>query len=161
MASQIIRIIKLSQGEVAFYDELSRIHLTISRPQANIYDYMNTSALKRAVANKKIVLVAGTLVAASKTAIEQPSAMSPAARKALNHISQAQEEIIAPVALAMECNEQEVIAEEPIVEAVESVAEVAEEVVEEKVVEEVTIEEVTPKKSTRKKKSKAAAEAKA
>ena len=60
MTSRIIAKIRLAKGEVAFYDELSRIHLTLSRPTADVYDYMNTAALRRAVMNKRITLVAGT-----------------------------------------------------------------------------------------------------
>lgn len=131
MTSRIIAKIRLAKGEVAFYDELSRIHLTLSRPTADVYDYMNTAALRRAVMNKRIILVAGTLLPIAKT------------------VSECTEQSISPAALKAKA----FLAEEGKVEVVAEPACIAEEVKEETVapiIEEVV--EVKPKKkSTRKK----------
>ena len=135
MTSRIIAKIRLAKGEVAFYDELSRIHLTLSRPTADVYDYMNTAALRRAVMNKRITLVAGTLLPITKTVSEcTEQSISPAALKAKAFLAEeGKVEVVAePACIAEEVKE-------------ETVAPVIEETVEEVV-------EVKPKKkSTRKK----------
>lgn len=59
--ANLIAIVKLAPGEVGYYDELTRTHLTLGRPSANIYDYMNTSRLRRSVMSKTLMLVAGSL----------------------------------------------------------------------------------------------------
>lgn len=59
--SRLIAKIKLAKGEVGYFDELTRIHLTLGRPTANIYDYMNTSRLRRSVTSKVLILTAGSL----------------------------------------------------------------------------------------------------
>lgn len=56
-----IGIIRLGRGEVSYYDPLSKVHLTLHHPTADIFSYMNTARLKRAVRNGTIEIVAGTL----------------------------------------------------------------------------------------------------
>lgn len=56
-----IAIVRLAPGQVGYYDELSRVHLTMSRPKATIYDYMNTSAILRSIKNRTLILDSGTL----------------------------------------------------------------------------------------------------
>lgn len=58
---KVIGKVKLARGEVAFYDEASRIHLTLSNPVAEIYDFTNTAAIKRAIKYRRLVLIEGTL----------------------------------------------------------------------------------------------------
>lgn len=53
--------IKLSPGQVGFYDELTNIHLTIASPFGQVYRGMNTSRIKASVASKKLILLSGTL----------------------------------------------------------------------------------------------------
>lgn len=60
-----IGIVRLGKGEVSYYDPLSKVHLTLHHPTADIYNYMNTARLKRAVRNRTIQLVAGTLATPS------------------------------------------------------------------------------------------------
>lgn len=60
MAVEIAKI-RLAAGRVGFYDDATRIHLTISRPEAVIYAGMNTTNIKRAVHSKSLRLVAGSL----------------------------------------------------------------------------------------------------
>lgn len=57
----ILGIIRLAPGRAAFYDDLTNIHLTPMKPEANVYQGMNTSKLKRGVAYGTIRLVSGTL----------------------------------------------------------------------------------------------------
>lgn len=56
-----IAVVRLAPGQVGFYDDLTRIHLTIAKPVEAVYSHMNTEKLKRAVAYRRIILVSGTL----------------------------------------------------------------------------------------------------
>ena len=58
--SRRIAIVKLGIGQVAFFDPLTNIHLTLGQPSAEIFDYMNTTRIKRAVSNKILNLVTGS-----------------------------------------------------------------------------------------------------
>lgn len=59
--NNVIATIKLAPGRVGFYDELSRIHLTLGAPTATIYSGTNCARLRRAVRDGVIKLVDGTL----------------------------------------------------------------------------------------------------
>lgn len=59
--NNVIATIKLAPGRVGFYDELSRIHLTLGAPTAAIYSGTNCARLRRAVRDGVIKLVDGTL----------------------------------------------------------------------------------------------------
>ena len=58
--SKTIALIRLSYGQVAFYDDLTGIHLTIGNPTAEITDSMNTFKIRRAIANRVLTLVQGS-----------------------------------------------------------------------------------------------------
>ena len=60
MSKEIIATVRLQPGEVGYYDELSRIHLTVGNPQANIYAGMNCSQLRRSVQSGRLRLVSGS-----------------------------------------------------------------------------------------------------
>ncbi len=66
--------IKLSPGQVGFYDELTNIHLTIASPFGQVYRGMNTSRIKASVASKKLILLSGTLSLDEVIANEMKSA---------------------------------------------------------------------------------------
>ena len=66
--------IKLSPGQVGFYDELTNIHLTIASPFGQVYRGMNTSRIKASVASKKLILLSGTLSLDEAIANEMKSA---------------------------------------------------------------------------------------
>lgn len=140
--SEVIAIIKLAPGEVGYYDELSKIHLTMSRPKANVYDYMNTSRLLRSVKSKTLMLVAGSLVSSMKEREEV-------------EVKAVKEETveIPPVIVSPAPAEPIIINEAEVVEqTTEEVAEViTEEVIEETIVE-TTVEAKKEKKSRNKKK---------
>lgn len=125
MTSRIIAKIRLAKGEVAFYDELSRIHLTLSRPTADVYDYMNAAVLRRAIMNKRIILVAGTLLPITKTVSEcTEQTVSPAALKAKAFLAKEEAvEVIAESTCVVEEAKEETVT--PVIEeAVEEVVEV-------------------------------------
>lgn len=56
-----IALIRLARGQVGYYDELSRIHLTIGQPEAPIYAGTNCSQLRRSVKSGRLILVSGSL----------------------------------------------------------------------------------------------------
>lgn len=63
---EVIGIVRLAPGEVGYFDDLTRIHLTIANPQHPIYAGMNTTNIKRSVRVGRLVLVSGTLSVDSK-----------------------------------------------------------------------------------------------
>lgn len=60
MSKEVIAVIRLQPGQGGFYDELSRIHLTIGNPQANVYAGTNCSQLRRSVRAGRLRLVSGS-----------------------------------------------------------------------------------------------------
>ncbi len=123
--SNVKAIIKLATGNVGFYDNLTRIHLTIASPIAKVLKGMNTTNLENGVRCKTIEVIEGSLY----DAIDIP------------------EEEIKPVPPVEESpKKEEPTEEEPVVkeEVEESVTEQPEK--EEEVTE--------PKKTTRKRSSK-------
>lgn len=60
MARTVIARVRLAPSEVGYYDDLSRIHLTITSPEADVLSGMNCSHLKRGVANGTLRLVHGS-----------------------------------------------------------------------------------------------------
>lgn len=56
-----IAVIRLAPGQVGYYDELSRIHLTIGNPERSVYAGTNCSQLRRSVKSGRLRLVSGSL----------------------------------------------------------------------------------------------------
>jgi hypothetical protein len=65
----IMGIVRLAPGRVGYYDEITRIHLTISSPERPITEGMNTTNLKRAVRSRVLNLVSGSLDPETKTPV--------------------------------------------------------------------------------------------
>lgn len=63
--------IKISAGNPGWYDPLTNIHLTITRPSAFVYEGQNVSNVKKAVAHKLVHVIEGDLDVVAK---EQPVA---------------------------------------------------------------------------------------
>lgn len=59
--SKVIATIKLAEGQVGFYDPLSRIHLSISNPIAHVISGTNCAQLRRSVKSGRIRILEGTL----------------------------------------------------------------------------------------------------
>ena len=59
--SRVIATIRLAMGRVAYYDELTRIHLTIDNPIQEIYEGMNLINIRKGVKNKSLTLLSGSL----------------------------------------------------------------------------------------------------
>lgn len=70
--SKVKAIIKLANGNVGFYDNLTQIHLTILSPIANVYEGMNVTNLQRGVSCKTIEVLEGSLYTSEPEIIEPP-----------------------------------------------------------------------------------------
>ena len=60
MKEPIARI-ALAPGQVGYYDEYSRIHLTIGAPEATIYSGTNCAQIRRSIKSGRIRLLSGSL----------------------------------------------------------------------------------------------------
>lgn len=58
---EVIATIKLAPGQVGYYDEYSRIHLTIAHPETAIYSGTNCAQIRRSIKAGRIILTSGTL----------------------------------------------------------------------------------------------------
>lgn len=125
----IIAVVELAAGRVAFFDPISRVHLTLSNKQSVIYSHINTTAIKRAVKNGTLKLVQGSLEVEAPVQ-EKPKAKTAPAEVTPQPLIEVKEEI----------QSVDQVVEETIEEAVQ---EVKQEVVEET--------EATPKKKSKKK----------
>ena len=61
MSKEIIAVIRLSVGEVGYYDDLSCIYLTASAPQRDVYAGTNCTQLRRSVKSGRLKLLSGSL----------------------------------------------------------------------------------------------------
>ena len=129
----IIAEIRLSNGEVGWYDEYTRIYLTIMNPTAYVYAGMNLTQIKRSLASGRIRLVKGSLVKQEPVKPETSVETAP---------------VEAP-----EKQEKPVVEEAPVIEEIVIEAPVEEKTEEAPIVEETAAEE-TPVKSARKSRSK-------
>lgn len=57
---EVIAVVRLQPGQGGYYDELSRVHLTIGNPQANIYAGTNCTQLRRSVKSGRLRLISGS-----------------------------------------------------------------------------------------------------
>lgn len=62
MTNKIIAVVKLAPGNIGWYDALTGIHLTISRPMAAVYSGSNTTNLTKGLREREIELVNGSLI---------------------------------------------------------------------------------------------------
>ena len=141
MSNTIIAQVKLASGEVGYYDDYSRLYLTISNPIGVIYSGMNLTQIKHSVKSGRLKLISGSLYgeATKPVKVETPVKTEP----------------VKPV--------EESKKEEPVVEEVKPVEEVTEptpvveeevsvlpEVTEKATETETSEEEVKPKRTRKK-----------
>ena len=62
MTRKIIAVVKLAPGNIGWYDALTGIHLTLDRSKANVYSGSNTTNLIKALRERVIELVNGSLI---------------------------------------------------------------------------------------------------
>lgn len=131
--------IRISAGNPGWYDPLTNIHLTITRPDAFVYEGQNVTNIKTAVSFKLVHVIEGEL---------EPIKESPIITT--DKVEEEVGEVITEVEETEDKEESQVPAEE----------EVKEEIIEEESVEKVeeVVEKKTAKKTTAKKTAKKKAE---
>lgn len=73
MQKQPIAKIRLASGEVGYYDDYSRIYLSVASPEAYIYPGTNLFQIKRSIKSGRLRLIEGSL---SEPVLEKPVATS-------------------------------------------------------------------------------------
>jgi hypothetical protein len=127
--------IRINAGNPGWYDSLTNIHLTITRPEALVYEGSNTTNIKRAVSFGLVHVTEGSLEEEVKVEESKPVA----------------KQVVREVAPQVEVKTEEVATEETVVEEVkEETTETVETVEETKEVEEAKEEKPKAKKTTKK-----------
>lgn len=97
--SKQIAIVALGPGKVGFYDPLTRIHLTLSNPRANITDDMNLKQIRKSIASGTLKVVYGNLPPVKKAeqsvvkTIKKLTPKTPVEEEALAEVK---EEVVIP-----------------------------------------------------------------
>ena len=60
MNKEVIAVVRLAPGQAGYYDDMSRIHLTVGAPEAKIFAGTNCSQLRRSVQAGRLRLVSGS-----------------------------------------------------------------------------------------------------
>lgn len=171
MKEPIARI-ALAPGQVGYYDEYSRIHLTIGAPEATIYSGTNCAQIRRSIKSGRIRLLSGSLGApvAPFRIIDTPSG-----KKIVSNVKKELEPVVAEIkpeimpettsaveekteAVSEPVNKtaSEVIKEEPVIETTEeAVVEATENISD---VEAVKEKSATKKRTGRRKKAETVSE---
>lgn len=143
MKREIIAEVKLASGEVGYYDDYSKLYLTINKPYGVIYSGTNLTQIKRSIKSGRLKLISGKLFDADKKPVVEvtPEVKPEEPVKNEDHEEKPVQEEIAPV-------ENTEVVEEVKEEIPAEVTEVENEVNEvNEVVNEVTEEEKPVKKS--------------
>ena len=132
--------IRINAGNPGWYDSLTNIHLTITRPEALVYEGSNTTNIKRAVSFGLVHVTEGSLDEEVKVEESKPVA----------------KEVVREVAPQVKVKTEEVATEETVAveEVQEETIETVETVEETKEVEEAKEEKPKAKKTTKKKSTK-------
>ena len=159
MKEPIARI-ALAPGQVGYYDEYSRIHLTVGAPEATIYSGTNCAQIRRSIKSGRIRLLSGSLGApvAPFRIIDTPSG-----KKIVSNVKKELEPVVAeikpkimPETTSVVEEKTEVIKEEPVTETTEeAVVEATEDISD---VEAVKEKPATKKRTGRRKKAETVSE---
>ena len=142
----VIAEIKLAPGEVGYYDDYSRIHLTAGNPTALIYAGVNCTQIKRSIKSGRLILLRGGF----DTPQEIPA--NPKAVAPKTEVTVKKEEVKKVVKEEKKIETEPVKVEEvvkPVEVKVEEPVSVKEEIVK---TEEIKVEDPAPKKRTNKRK---------
>lgn len=126
--------IRINAGNPGWYDPLTNIHLTITRPEAFVYEGSNTTNIRRSVSHGLVYILEGSL--------EE--------EKATREVETKKEAVKEVREVAPQVEEK---TEEVVTEKVEETVEVTEETTEEVAKEEVVEEKPKAKKTTTRKKA--------
>lgn len=134
--------IRISAGNPGWYDPLTNIHLTITRPDAFVYEGQNVTNIKTAVSFKLVHVIEGEL---------EPIKESPIITT--DKVEEEVGEVITEVEETEDKEESQVPAEEEVKEEIieEESVEKVEEIEKEEVVEKKAAKKTTAKKTAKKK----------
>lgn len=145
MSNTIIAQVKLASGEVGYYDDYSRLYLTISNPIGVIYSGMNLTQIKHSVKSGRLKLISGSLYGETTKPVKVET---PAKTEPVKPVEEPKKE--EPVKEEVKPAE-EVVEPTPVVEEEVSVTpEVTEKVTENVTEIEASEEEVKPKRTRKK-----------
>lgn len=102
--------IRISAGNPGWYDPLTNIHLTITRPTAFVYEGQNVTNIKNAVSFKLVQVVEGELEPVAKEVPVSNTVVREVIKKEQPKI-EAVAEVIAEVEEVKETKVEEVVAE--------------------------------------------------
>lgn len=137
--------IRISAGNPGWYDPLTNIHLTITRPDAFVYEGQNVTNIKTAVSFKLVHVIEGELEPIKESPIITTDKVEEEVGEVITEVEETEDKEESQVPAEEEVKE-EIIEEE----SVEKVEEVVEEVIEE-VVEKKAAKKTTAKKTAKKK----------
>lgn len=132
--------IRISAGNPGWYDPLTNIHLTITRPDAFVYEGQNVTNIKTAVSFKLVHVIEGEL---------EPIKESPIITT--DKVEEEVGEVITEVEETEDKEESQVPAEEEVKEEIIEEESVEKEEVVEEVVEKKAAKKTTAKKTAKKK----------
>ena len=132
--------IRISAGNPGWYDPLTNIHLTITRPDAFVYEGQNVTNIKTAVSFKLVHVIEGEL---------EPIKESPIITT--DKVEEEVGEVITEVEKTEDKEESQIPAEEEVKEEIIEEESVEKEEVVEEVVEKKAAKKTTAKKTAKKK----------
>lgn len=134
--------IRISAGNPGWYDPLTNIHLTITRPDAFVYEGQNVTNIKTAVSFKLVHVIEGELEPIKESPIITTDKVEEEVGEVITEVEETEDKEESQVPAEEEVKE-EIIEEE----SVEKVEEVVEEVVEKKATKKTTAKKTAKKKA--------------
>lgn len=138
--------IRISAGNPGWYDPLTNIHLTITRPDAFVYEGQNVTNIKTAVSFKLVHVIEGELEPIKESPIITTDKVEEEVGEVITEVEETEDKEESQVPAEEEVKE-EIIEEE----SVEKVEEIEKEEVVEEVVEKKAAKKTTAKKTAKKK----------
>lgn len=138
--------IRISAGNPGWYDPLTNIHLTITRPDAFVYEGQNVTNIKTAVSFKLVHVIEGELEPIKESPIITTDKVEEEVGEVITEVEETENKEESQVPAEEEVKE-EIIEEE----SVEKVEEIEKEEVVEEVVEKKAAKKTTAKKTAKKK----------
>ena len=138
--------IRISAGNPGWYDPLTNIHLTITRPDAFVYEGQNVTNIKTAVSFKLVHVIEGELEPIKESPIITTDKVEEEVGEVITEVEETEDKEESQIPAEEEVKE-EIIEEE----SVEKVEEIEKEEVIEEVVEKKAAKKTTAKKTAKKK----------
>ena len=138
--------IRISAGNPGWYDPLTNIHLTITRPDAFVYEGQNVTNIKTAVSFKLVHVIEGELEPIKESPIITTDKVEEEVGEVITEVEETEDKEESQIPAEEEVKE-EIIEEE----SVEKIEEIEKEEVVEEVVEKKAAKKTTAKKTAKKK----------